>query len=143
MQPHKTWEQAATSTIGEHTLWAYEELRDLSPEQFYDYHDFRSLARWAWRELHRADVFWETEDQVELLSRKQRDYGHDNVNKFGALGVEVRLWDKIARYQNLLGRGSQAANESTVDTLKDVIGYVTIWYMVKYGVFNLPLEEDL
>lgn len=33
----------------------------------------------------------------QLLCRKQHDYGHRNITKFGLIGVAVRMCDKIAR----------------------------------------------
>lgn len=35
----------------------------------------------------------------ELMIRKQRDYGSDNISAWGELGVAVRLTDKVARPQ--------------------------------------------
>jgi hypothetical protein len=78
-----------------------------------------------------------------LLASKQHDYGHENINRFGAQGVRVRLWDKISRHENLHGRGFTSMNESIQDTLKDMIGYATIYMMVKNGTFSFPLQAEL
>jgi hypothetical protein len=76
------------------------------------------------------------------MAGKQHDYGHGNIAKFGQMGVLVRLWDKIARYNNLVRRNADAVNESLQDTLIDMIGYVVIYQMLALGTFMFPLEAD-
>lgn len=98
------------------------------------------IARVAWMELSDSDL--QPDDLVELLASKQHDYGSKNILKFGERGILVRLWDKISRYDNLSKRYT-AYNESVRDTLSDMIGYVVLLYMVRAGVFTLPLECDL
>lgn len=114
------------------------EFRDL-----YESGMFTTLARNAWSELGDLGIEWSSKDQVTLMARKQADYGHQNILKFGRKGVEVRLWDKIARYENLVRRGVEPENESLHDTLIDIIGYSVIWKMLAAGTFTLPLEADL
>jgi hypothetical protein len=107
--------------------------------ELYDSAQFDALARKAMRLL--STEVWSMDKQVELLASKQHDYGHENINRFGSNGVLVRLWDKVSRYENLLGRGAE--NEPIDDTLKDMVGYVTIYVMVKNGTFSFPLEAEL
>lgn len=137
-----TWEWAcARVIIGEQIDMLAEsrnEFRDL-----YDSGMFSTLARNAWSELVELGVEWTPVDQVKLMARKQADYGHQNILRFGRKGVEVRLWDKIARYENLLKRGVEPENESLHDTLIDIIGYAIIWRMLTNATFDLPLEADL
>lgn len=86
------------------------------------------------------------EDQrgiVNVLASKQHDYGHDNILKHGVEGVRVRMWDKIARLKNLLTRGTEAKNESIIDTWFDLIGYSVIGVMLERGTFQLPLLSDV
>ena len=87
----------------------------------------------------------------EVVIRKQKDYGHQNILAWGELGIKVRLSDKIARINNLYIREQQALledksfeaqNESVVDTFTDVAGYAIIALMLKDGTFLLDLEED-
>lgn len=80
---------------------------------------------------------------VELLASKQRDYGHDNINRFGIDGIKVRISDKICRLRNLLARGEEASNEAIEDTWIDLIGYATIATMLTNGTFDLPLAADV
>jgi hypothetical protein len=76
-----------------------------------------------------------------LVTRKQRDYGSDNILRFGRLGLLVRVHDKIARLENLAARGTEPNNESISDNYMDVIGYCTVAIMFEHGWFTLPLEE--
>jgi hypothetical protein len=76
-----------------------------------------------------------------LVTRKQRDYGSDNIMRFGRLGLLVRVHDKIARLENLAARGTEPNNESIVDNYLDVIGYCIVAIMFESGWFTLPLQE--
>ena len=76
-----------------------------------------------------------------LVTRKQRDYGCDNIMRFGRLGLLVRVHDKIAILENLAARGTVPNNESIVDNYLDVIGYCIVAMMFERGWFTLPLRE--
>jgi hypothetical protein len=78
----------------------------------------------------------------DILVSKQHDYGHDNINSFGQIGIAVRLSDKIARYYNLRDRRSEAKNEPFMDCLKDMVGYGIISAMLASDGFNQELEGD-
>jgi hypothetical protein len=75
-----------------------------------------------------------------LVTRKQRDYGCDNILRFGRFGLLVRVHDKIARLENLEATGTAPNNESIVDNYMDVIGYCTVAVMFERGWFTLPLR---
>lgn len=79
---------------------------------------------------------------VALLAAKQHDYGHENILKHGIEGVRVRIWDKIARLRNLLGRDAPK-HESIADTWLDLIGYSVIGVLLDRGTFTLPLASDV
>lgn len=82
---------------------------------------------------------WDIEKMQDTLVAKQHDYGHDNINAFGIIGVAVRLSDKIARYKNLSGKPNMVSGETIVDTLMDMVGYATIAKMLDDGSFQLDL----
>lgn len=83
-----------------------------------------------------------TKEIHELLCRKQRDYGHDNICMSGEIGLAVRMMDKIARLNNLLARdGKNIGNEPLVDTWTDILGYATVYHMYRAGTFTTPLKE--
>jgi hypothetical protein len=77
---------------------------------------------------------------VSTLVRKQRDYGHNNIAKYGRQGLIIRVHDKIARLENLVAKNSTAANEPIEDTILDIAGYSAIGMMWEAGTFLLPLE---
>ncbi len=82
-----------------------------------------------------------TVDSVqETLVRKQRDYGHENIRRFGLQGLLVRIHDKVARLENLVSNGGTPNNESIEDTLLDIVGYSAIGIMWEKGDFMLELK---
>jgi hypothetical protein len=76
---------------------------------------------------------------LPILISKQRDYGHENIRRFGRKGLIVRLHDKVARLENLLDNGNEPSNESIKDTLLDIVGYSAIGIMWEEDHFLLPL----
>lgn len=82
------------------------------------------------------------EDITSTLIRKQSDYGHHNIARFGRQGLVVRCHDKVARLKNLhLARSGKASNESLTDTYVDIIGYSAIGMMWERGWFLLNLTR--
>lgn len=77
---------------------------------------------------------------AQTLVRKQRDYGPENIRRFGRRGLIVRMHDKVARLENLLGQKLDPVNESIHDNLLDVVGYAAIGMMWEQGEFLLPLQ---
>jgi hypothetical protein len=77
----------------------------------------------------------------ETLCRKQHDYGHENIQRFGRAGLMVRVHDKVARLENLIGNNAKPNNESIQDNVMDVIGYSAIGIMWESGTFLLELEQ--
>jgi len=74
-----------------------------------------------------------------ILVKKQRDYGHHNIARFGRAGLLVRMHDKVARLENLIQNDTDPENESVVDNFIDVIGYASIGIMWERNWFLLPL----
>ena len=77
-----------------------------------------------------ANVFKELE---ELLLSKHKDYGPKNISQSpgGPLnGLRVRLWDKLARLNNLTDNNSLPQHESLEDTFKDMANYAVIGLLV-------------
>jgi hypothetical protein len=92
-----------------------------------------------------ADV-WRIMDQAgNLLVRKHHDYGPKNIahSPGGPLnGLRVRMWDKIARINNLLDSGVKPSNESLRDSFLDLLNYSAIAMMVLDGVWPEVPEPD-
>jgi hypothetical protein len=78
---------------------------------------------------------------AQTLVRKQRDYGPENIRRFGRRGLMVRMHDKVARLENLLKQNLDPVNESIHDNFLDVVGYATIGLMWEQREFLLPLKE--
>lgn len=71
--------------------------------------------------------------QAALLIRKHRDYGSKNIAQSpgGPLnGLRVRMWDKLARINNLVDTNSDPKNESLRDSFIDLANYAVIALMV-------------
>lgn len=81
-------------------------------------------------------------DNVQLLDRKQLDYGPSNIAHFGELGVIVRVNDKWERMKTLTkplfeGRSADGPkNESLNDTWQDIANYAKIALMLRKGVWT-------
>jgi len=76
-----------------------------------------------------------------VVCRKQRDYGHKNISRFGRQGLMVRLHDKVARLENLLSASRKPNNESIEDNVLDLVGYACIGMMLERGTFLLACYD--
>ena len=66
----------------------------------------------------------------ELFSRKNADYG-DAFATYGAIGVLVRMGDKIHRLQNITSKGiNLVEDEKLRDTLLDLHNYSAMAIML-------------
>lgn len=92
-----------------------------------------------------ADVWRIMDTAGNLLIRKHHDYGPRNIahSPGGPLnGLRVRMWDKIARINNLLDSGVKPSNESLRDSYLDLLNYCAIAMMVLDGVWpELPVND--
>jgi hypothetical protein len=79
---------------------------------------------------------------ARFVTGKQRDYGTENVARFGGRGLLVRAHDKVARLENLRGRGAAAANEPLSDTIVDLVGYSIVGVLWAENDFFQPLNPD-
>ena len=103
-----------------------------------------------WQELARLTLQWGSQCHymvtlntlTNTLVKKQRDYGHENIARFGRQGLIIRTHDKLARLENLtkVVRSYQPQNESIVDTVLDIAGYSAIGVMWERGTFLLPVK---
>ena len=80
-----------------------------------------------------ADIWRVLDTAGNLLIRKHHDYGPKNIahSPGGALnGLRVRMWDKVARINNLLDSNLSPSNESLRDSFLDLLNYSAIAIMV-------------
>jgi hypothetical protein len=107
--------------------------------------EYATGAMWSFLSRHALNILASTgykpdpDVLVDLFISKQRDYGSENISKFGTAGLLIRIHDKIARLENIMERSQNdfntavgvnaVAGETIVDTLYDVVGYSTIGLM--------------
>jgi hypothetical protein len=105
------------------------------------------LGRTAAVVAEKKEIFKEIDEELNywvdaisrILVKKQRDYGHHNIARFGRAGLLVRMHDKVARLENLIQNDTDPENESVVDNFIDIIGYASIGIMWERNWFLLPL----
>ena len=79
------------------------------------------------------DVYEIMDELYDLMLSKHADYGPTNISNSpgGPLnGLRVRMWDKMARINNLVENGAGAQNEPLEDSFKDLANYAVIGMMV-------------
>jgi len=79
------------------------------------------------------DVWRVFDTAGNLLLRKHKDYGPKNIahSPGGALnGLRVRMWDKVARINNLVDSKVSPSNESLRDSFIDLLNYSAIAILV-------------
>jgi hypothetical protein len=81
-----------------------------------------------------------------LMLKKHEDYGPMNISGApgGAMnGLRVRMYDKLARLNNLVDTGDTPNYESIEDTLIDLANYAIIGLLVQRGQWEgLPNSND-
>ena len=79
----------------------------------------------------RVSIFEKIQTEArELFTRKNQDYG-DAFANYGAIGVLVRMGDKISRLQSITNRQISLVNtESLRDTLLDLHNYSAMAIML-------------
>jgi hypothetical protein len=82
-------------------------------------------------------LLWQTVSDTVIS--KQRDYGKENITRFGQLGLLVRVHDKLARLEHLTATGKTPSNESLADTVLDLVGYSILGAMLGRKQFALCL----
>jgi hypothetical protein len=158
----KTWDEAAHTAlvrifdnVRHKPRAGLEQLRtDLDgfiDEQFHTAAGFeKAKVSWAIIGANALEIAINREEHFNIvevhqtLIRKQRDYGPENIRRFGRQGLMVRMHDKVARLENLLQQvdgGGKPQNESIQDNLLDVVGYAAIGIMWESMTFLLPLTS--
>ena len=92
-----------------------------------------------------TDVWAILDAAGNLLIKKHNDYGPKNIalSPGGPLnGLRVRMWDKVARINNLIDSGVKPSNESLRDSFIDLLNYSAIAMMVLDGTWPEAPELD-
>ena len=104
--------------------------------------NFGASARALGLQMGFIEKFGLDYDEVHaVVCRKQRDYGHKNISRFGRQGLMVRLHDKVARLENLLSSSRTPNNESIEDNVLDLVGYACIGMMWERKTFLLACYD--
>jgi hypothetical protein len=85
-----------------------------------------------------TDVWRILDAAGNLLIKKHHDYGPKNISLSpgGPLnGLRVRMWDKVARINNLIDSNVNPSNESLRDSFIDLLNYSAIAMMVLDGTW--------
>jgi hypothetical protein len=85
-----------------------------------------------------TDVWRILDSAGNLLIQKHHDYGPKNISLSpgGPLnGLRVRMWDKVARINNLIDSNVNPSNESLRDSFIDLLNYSAIAMMVLDGTW--------
>ena len=83
-----------------------------------------------------VDIETTLTELANLLISKHKDYGPKNISLSpgGPLnGLRVRMWDKLARINNLVDKGVDPQHESLEDSFKDMANYAIIGLLVLQG----------
>lgn len=80
-------------------------------------------------------------EHIDLLCRKQADYGPHNIANMGRAGLLVRMNDKMERLKHLMFSGAKPTNEAVIDTLRDLSNYALIWEMGDRGSWPVPFRD--
>tara|TARA_R110000822_G_scaffold10715_1_gene40304 strand:- start:174 stop:503 length:330 start_codon:yes stop_codon:yes gene_type:complete len=77
-------------------------------------------------------------ENIQVLDRKQLDYGPENISVFGEFGVLVRSSDKLERLKNLhkSGNATAATSESISDSWMDLANYALIAVLLRKGLWK-------
>lgn len=96
----------------------------------------------------RDDAVKISNELLNILFRKHEDYGPMNIAGApgGAMnGLRVRMYDKLARLNNLVDSGDTPNYESIEDTLVDLANYAIIGLLVQRnqwaGIPNGDINE--
>ena len=85
-----------------------------------------------------TDVWRILDAAGNLLIKKHHDYGPKKISLSpgGPLnGLRVRMWDKVARINNLIDSNVNPSNESLRDSFIDLLNYSAIAMMVLDGTW--------
>lgn len=86
-------------------------------------------------------------ENAALCETKNRVYGDRSLKRFGALGIVVRMTDKVERLASMVvenhrpGRRAQRVTDSAIDAAKDLQNYATMLQMFLEGTFDEEVSD--
>ena len=85
------------------------------------------------------DVRHRIYDATVNLWAKAQDYG-ESFRRHGVTGLLPRLWDKVARYVQLMAANREAHFEPKADSARDLLGYSIIAWSL---LLEVPAAHDI
>ena len=104
-------------------IYAYNEESTYEDEHVADVEEHLSDPRYV------VDFSWTIKELHKMLVSKNIDYGNSfdkGIERFGLTGAVIRLYDKLNRLVNLDGDDGEVVGEASLDTMRDVIGYLML-----------------
>lgn len=95
----------------------------------------------VWREMGQMALTlleqtpgWSLDDFIQLLLDKHRRYGLNALLSWAHLGMAIRVDSKCDRLDYMVNnRADEGGDESTIDTIQDILGYSILgMYMCEY-----------
>ena len=101
--------------------------------QYESSNDYKDIITKVSTTKFEQDVRAVMQELGDLLIQKHYDYGPKNIGESpgGPInGLRVRMWDKLARINNLFDKKRDAINEPLEDSFKDLANYGVIGLLV-------------
>lgn len=79
-------------------------------------------------------------DRALTYLKKNKDYGNSadqTLELFGDVAYAVRLHDKIARIEQLVGSEAEVVDEKIEDTILDLVNYLCMYYSYETTEYRL------
>ena len=83
-------------------------------------------------------------DRLLVFLKKNKDYGDSflqSIEKFGTVAVEVRVWDKVNRFNQLMNTTGEVNDESLEDTVLDLFNYIMMFKAYAVSEEAIYIEE--
>ena len=127
------------NSLGTLTLGKIYSVNEETEESYYIVNnngDIRKYSKYRFikvpeiNELSESEIVTIAKEIAEMVEKKDKDYNSafsKTLKEYGNVAYFLRLDDKLNRLKNLLLNNNNAeVNESTEDTLKDIIGYTLL-----------------
>ena len=126
-------EAVKNNNVADYYIAVYNALDDLiyayNEESTYDYEHEADVEEHLSDHRHIIDFSWTIKELHKMLVSKNIDYGNSfdkGIERFGLTGAVIRLYDKLNRLVNLDGDDGEVVGEASLDTMRDVIGYLML-----------------
>lgn len=126
-------EAVKNNNVADYYIAVYNALDDLiyayNEESTYEYEHEVDVEEHLSDHRHIIDFPWTIKELHKMLVSKNIDYGNSfdkGIERFGLTGAVIRLYDKLNRLVNLDGDDGEVVGEASLDTMRDVIGYLML-----------------